>query len=330
MVRRSLAAALLLAVAAAAGVVFLSITPPQPVARQILLTVSDSVLFAPRETQRTRYAIHKLVGMYLEYTIAGKMARTAAARTDLHGDVARIAYVLQRANVRMLSAAEVPHDSQDWPVLVAGVGYCDQVNGAVCRILAKSFRNPQLIALRNPSTGTSPHAIGRVWSNERKEWLYFDGFYTQVVFRKTPGGGIEILSNGPRSATPEALRAYRFPGVLMNEYPRTFPGFVASTIRKRWRREPAPAQQLQPPPPPPVASAPPQAAPPPGAAPAPPPRDEAASHRIARTYIRARADDIFGDPKEAKKEYLAVASATGELDPTVKILQAAAQRFGRE
>jgi len=205
-------------VALTVGVVltFLSITPPKPVARRILLAVSDRALFPPSDTGGAMYALHKLVAMYLEYTIAGKMARTAAARSDLHGDVARIAYVLERAQVRMLSAKDIPHDSQDWPVLVAGVGYCDQINAAV-----------------------------------------------------------------PPPSLPPPL-----------------PDAVATT---------------------------------PAAAPAPPPlpNNEAASRSIAKIYVRARADDLFGDPNDAKNGYRLVAAATGELDPTVKILQAAAQRFGQ-
>jgi hypothetical protein len=326
--RRSLAAVVVAALLAGVVLTLLSITPPRAVARRMLLAVSDRALFPPSDTGGAMYALHKLVAMYLEYTIAGKMARTAAARRDLHGDVARIAFVLQRAQVRMLSAKDIPHDSQDWPVLVAGVGYCDQINAAVCRILAHSFPRAQLFALRDPVTNSSPHTIGRVWSNERNEWLYFDAFDAQVVFHKTAAGDVEILSDGEASAA-EALPLYRLGGWVMNEYPSTYPMFLANSIRKRWRNEPGPEE-----PPPQTASVPPPqvttlAAPPVNAAPAPAATDEAASHRVARTYVRARADDLFGDPNEAKKEYRLVAVATGELDPTVKILQAAAQRFGQ-
>jgi hypothetical protein len=315
--------------AAGLGVAMLSIPPPQAVSRRILLTISDRVLFAPAETQWARYAAYRFFGMYLEYTIAGKMARTAAARSDLHDDVARIAYVLSRAHVRMISAVEVPHRSQDWPVLVAGVGYCDQVNASVCRILAHSFPRAQLFALLDPATGASPHTIGRVWSEQRKEWLYFDGFYGQVVFRRTADGGIEILSNvdADRGSKAEVLRYYRLGGWVMSEYPSTFPAFLANSICKRWRNAPAPEEQ----PPPQTASASAvttRPVPPVNVDPLPVP-DEAASHRVAQRYVRARADDLFGDPNDGKKGYRLVAAATGELDPKVKILQAAAQRFGQ-
>jgi hypothetical protein len=330
MARFTFTVALGMALLGAAALALLAVTPPRMVARQILLTVSDDALFAPAETERTRYAVHKLVGMYLEYTIAGKMARTAAARTDLHDDVARIAFVLGRANARMLSAAEIPHASQDWPVLVSGVGYCDQINGAVARILAHSFPHAQLFALRDPSTGTSPHTIGRVWSNERNEWLYFDGFYAQVVFRKLPAGGVEVLSNADadRGLGAGVLGVYAYPGWVMSEYPPTFPAFLASSIGKRWHPWEAPPLSPQTASAP-VAQAAPVAAVPPIAATLAPPPDEAASHRVAKTYVQARADDLFGDPEQAKKRYRAVAAATGELDPRVKILQAAALRFGR-
>jgi hypothetical protein len=329
--RFSLAGVLATVLAAGLAVALLSITPPRPVARRILLTISDRVLFAPDETQRARYAVHKVLGMYLEYMIAGKMARTAAARSDLHDDVARIAYVLSRANVRMISADEIPHSSQDWPVLVAGVGYCDQVNAAVCRILAHSFPRAQLFALHDPATGASPHTIGRVWSNERKEWLYFDAFYAQVVFRRTAGGGIEILSNVDNGPNAEVLSYYRLGGWVMSEYPSTFPAFLANSICKRRRSAPTPEEQ-----PPQTASAPALPVTPAPTTPVQPVNvvslpvpDEAASRRVAQTYVRARADDLFGDPNDAKKGYRLVAAATEELDPTVKILQAAAQRFGQ-
>jgi hypothetical protein len=334
--RLLLAAVLVASLTAGAALAFLSITPPKPVARRMLLVVSDRALLPPRHSEGAGYALYKIVGMYLEYTIAGKMARTAAAQRDLHGDVARIAFVLERAQQRMLSAAEVPHDPQDWPVLVAGVGYCDQVNAAICRILAHSFPRAQLFALYDPATNSSPHAIGRVWSNERHEWLYFDGFYRRVVFRKTADGNVEILSDaGTRRAksTIDALPWYRLGGWVMSEYPSTYPMYVASNIRKRWQSRESPPPVL----PPPAQTSPALAAPPPAPAapppvtdtapPPPPPNIDAASHSIAKAYVRARADDLFGDPQEAKKEYCAVGAAAASLDPTIAILQEAARRF---
>jgi len=320
-------------VLAGLAVALLAITPPQAVSRWILLRVSDRALFVPPETLRVRHGAHKLLAMYLEYTIAGKMARKAAARGDLHDDVARIAYVLSRANVRMISAAAVPHAAHDWPVLVAGLGYCDQVNAAVCRILAHSFPRAQLFALYDPATNTSPHTIGRVWSKERKEWLYFDGFGAQVVFRRMADGSVEMLSNAD-APSAEALHAYQLRGWVMSEYPSTFPGFLVNSIHKYRESGPPTAEQQRPPAQtasmvaPPLTNTPAGPAPPVDVLRAPPP-DHLASHRVARLYVRARADDLFGDRDEAKKEYRAVAAATGELDPTVKILQAAAQRFGQ-
>src|SRR5262245_33258606 len=137
-----------------AGIVVLSWTPPNSLLRRLVTASTSWVLPRADMSLKTPSAGSKLVMTYVEYAVAGKMARTVRAHDD-RDDVARIDYTIRRVQLRTVTANEIPHAPREWPVLVSGLGYCDQVNSAVCQILAHFFPSSQLYATWDPKTRTS-------------------------------------------------------------------------------------------------------------------------------------------------------------------------------
>jgi hypothetical protein len=267
----------------------------------------------------------KVMTTYFEYATAGKMAQTVAAHQDTD-DVERIDYAIRRTQMRILNHIQLPHDPHDWPVLVAGFGYCDQINSAVAQILAHSFRHAQVYALYDPVTKSSPHSIGRVWSDQRHEWLYFDAFFDRpIVYRQLPGGHYEIL-NSPTvtyaNRLPPLVNDYRLSGWVLKEYPAWWPEYLWAAAAERLGTTAAP-------PPGPIVIPPPSPAAP-DTAEAPVATDPHVYATVVRRYVIARADDLFGDRDRARLEYrvLATDPAVG-LSSKAILFRDAAREFAR-
>jgi hypothetical protein len=287
----------------------------------------------------------KMVREYFEFALASKIAKRLEAR-HLTDDVERIDYALRRVQLRVLNYREVQFDPRDWPALLSGIGYCDQTNAAACKVLAHSFKHAQLYALTDVEHHTSPHTIGRVWSTNRNEWLYFDASGDRpIVFRRRSDGGVEIL-NHPfvtyRSREAPPAWTYRMNGQVMNEYTSTYSSYMEKRILDNLRQSAARRSDATPSVSPPSAapSASPSAAPSasPSASPSAPPSASAPrapvrhpSQRdadIARQYVAARAEDILGDRKKALAHYAALAALpVNGLDDESRLLIAAAQQF---
>ena len=302
----------------------LSVTPPVPILRK-LVTASSSQLLSPHAS--------KLFGTYVEFALTGKMARTVAAHGD-RDDVARIDYALRRAQLRVLNAIEVPHDPHVWPVLIAGFGWCDQVNAVAAQVLAHSFRHAQLYALYDPQAQASPHTVGRVWSDQRHEWLYFDAFFNQpVVYRRTGPGKYEILNKAdvvyPDRDPLPAQPIYALDGSVTNEYPAGYPSYLLQKFVARMRGE----GTAEKPPEPlalPALAVSQEASLSAAQLPAAAPHDPAVFARVARQYVDARAEDILGDREKARAKYLAVAeNPEAQLDDGARLLTEAARVFAR-
>jgi hypothetical protein len=358
------AAALLFA--AVLGVVCLSIVPP-PALLQSLVNASATWLLPRSYDDGVRGQLTKSLSTYVEFALAGKMAATVEAHGD-RDEVARIDYAIRRAQLRTLTHQQLDYAPRDWPVLVSGIGVCDQVNAAVCQILAHSFRHAQLYALVDPQTKLSHHTVGRVWSDRRHEWLYFDAFTDRPLVYHLVNGKAEYL-NRPEityaGRKPPLFFLYDYPGFVLNEYPATYPQYMLSRIgegAKRvahdtgakmsaamqsmgtsartklaslsslFRRKQAPPQVAKATPPSTGSVAPPPPPPPPAAAPAPPPKLDAAVYaRVASAYVRARAEDILGDRAKAKERYKSIAADPGGArDEDAALLQEAARQFGSE
>lgn len=76
-------------------------------------------------------------------------------------DEARILDLLTPLKTQVLNEFLIPHQAESWPVLLAGLGWCDQVNSVGTEMLASDFPRSQIFALYDPVEESSTHTIGR-------------------------------------------------------------------------------------------------------------------------------------------------------------------------
>src|SRR4051794_20216945 len=306
--------------AAVAAVVVTAVTPPLT---GRMMAFRGNWLLSKPTAQQSGGSVRKVVATYFEFALAAKIAQRVEAR-HLTNDVDRIEYALRRVQMRVLSYGELQFNQHDWPALLSGIGYCDQINAAACKVLAHSFTHAQLYALYDSEHRTSPHTIGRVWSTERNEWLYFDAAADRpVVFRRRADGGVELLNHASAiyagRETP-ATWTYRLDGWVLNEYTSTYPAYLTNHVLNSLRR-PVDFRPVTMPSESPVES--PVSLPLPAS-----PRDSPRYAGIARQYVAARAEDILGDQSEARARYSALAALSDNgLDDESRLLVAAARQF---
>ncbi|HEX7807375.1 MAG TPA: hypothetical protein VF608_01575, partial [Thermoanaerobaculia bacterium] len=135
-------------------------------------------------------------------------------------------------------ADQIRHSTAVWPALLSGVGYCDQLNAIVCRMAAHHFSKAELIALYLPDGQMSPHTVGRVWSKERNDWLYFDAFYKNpVIFTRAPNGSPRFLSTyaGDVMPTRESVSPtiYGLQGWKLSDFRSTFGMYLFDRVLMR-------------------------------------------------------------------------------------------------
>jgi hypothetical protein len=216
----------------------------------------------------------------------------------------------------VLNQTQVPHLPRRWSSLASGLGWCDQINGAAARVAAHAFKRAQLYALYDAAHKTSPHTIGRVWSDGRNDWLYFDAFYeTPVVFARKQNGAPEFVAMGHtamRSRGPAPEGVYRLRGWVMNEYRPSFGGQIEARLVNRLG-----LGGIEPPPP---------------IIPVEPPTivvvyDGSVFQRVAQAYARARMTDVLDDSPN-RDAYRAIANdASAARDTRASELAAASRVF---
>jgi hypothetical protein len=110
-----------------------------------------------------------------------------------------------------------------WSVWASGIGFCDQLNGAIARVLAGRYRDVQLISVTSPE-----HTYGRVWSEEKKDWMYFDAWPNGfALFRLGSDGRVVVMQASLPDARPAIDSILRLDyshapgGFVLNEYAPT-------------------------------------------------------------------------------------------------------------
>jgi len=158
-------ALLLGATALVAVAAVLTVPPP---ARLIHATIRGSSRWICADSMqqtgfagRSGAAARKLLATYIEMGIARHVARTIGGSQAVDDDIQRIGAALVAFRRVLLVQTQGPHQPRNWPVLVSGLAWCDQANGAVCDVLSHSFQ-AELFALYDPARKISPHTIGRV------------------------------------------------------------------------------------------------------------------------------------------------------------------------
>ena len=263
------------------------------ITRAVALASSEWLVTGPLDSDgRVKTAAKRVVGSYVQMAVAAEIAdriqKNAASEEEL---LYKIMLVVRS---KVLNQNQFDHIPRKWPALVAGAGYCDQINGAVATIAVRHFEKAQLYGLYEPDTMNSPHTIGRVWSSKRNDWIYFDAFY-DVPRMFTRGEDrvpkyLNVAAAPPvasRGAVP--VRYYSLPGWMMTDMKRTFGEFLlsrASTDALKPTSKEAPVAVA---PAGPITNQPVPVLPPPENV-----RPDA-FRDVSREYIRARLDDLLDD-----------------------------------
>lgn len=187
-------------------------------------------------------AARKLSAIYVQY----QLAAAVQSRHHVEGnDVERLVAQLRPLHAALLNQREVAHAPANWSTFLTGLGYCDQVNGVAANVLANEFDHSQLIAISDTLPEIAGHVIGRVWSKDRGDWLYYDVWNGLMVFAAHGGSPIAILAREPPSpdvmAPSEQLAIQRFYdltalGWVMNEYPQSYGAYLFSKVRRDVRQ----------------------------------------------------------------------------------------------
>jgi hypothetical protein len=272
----------LIVVIATAGVAALFVAPPRPVTRQLAVATSSWMMDSGVTGGRILGMVKRLTAGYVQTAIAADIA----ARLDsgqAGDDVRNLARIITFVREHMLTATEFVHHPGPHAALVRGVGFCDQVNAAVATIAAAHFERAELFALVDPLTNVSPHTIGRVWSSERREWLYYDAFYADaVVFTKDAAGRPHYIDAGiarvpSRGATSRAVD--RLGGATLVQFEPTYGSYLVTRVRRRNLTPSFASAPLELP-----------------VAVTDTSRivDDAAFRKVARAFVAARVEDLFG------------------------------------
>lgn len=177
---------------------------------------------------------------YVQNGLASQVAKTAGSGTE-EEVLMRIMLRVRKTVLNPRSPQQIRFDPRVWPALVAGVGYCDQINGAISLAAAHRFPRAELVALYDPKTHTLPHTVGRVWSTTRRDWLYFDAYYAEPIIFTRDAKGLPrtVLTNDPLPwSTRERAPAgtYALAGWPLAEFHDSFAMYIVSRLR---RTEPA-------------------------------------------------------------------------------------------
>lgn len=210
---------------------------PPLVMRTMARVAAPSIMQGHATTEGgTNSAAARMVGAYVNTSLAAHIADrvTAGARSDEEA----LFRIVLAVRDHVLNQTQFDHIPRAWPVLVSGVGYCDQINGAVAIIAARRFEQAQLYAAYDKKLMTTPHTVGRVWSSRRKEWLYFDAFYdVPLIYTKAADGTPHFLKAGEakrvaRRGTPD-YATYALPGWVIAEFKPTFAAYLWNRVATR-------------------------------------------------------------------------------------------------
>lgn len=185
----------------------------------------------------------KTLGTAEQYRLVASLraAHPAAPALD---DVARMVHYLVPLRRTVIAQWQVPHTPPSVAMALAGLGWCDQLNGLAAMTLAPDFGTVQIVGVIDPA---GAHSFGRVWSARRGAWLYFDVWGDEVtVFALDAARRPAYLARVPASlgmrlpptTQPVLDRIYDQAGraFVHNAYPASFAGYMALKWRSALRQ----------------------------------------------------------------------------------------------
>jgi hypothetical protein len=218
---------------------------PRPLLRLALVMSAPLLLsdFRPDSSSivgRVELVAARLWGNVLSFSLASAYADAAPPGDAQLSDVDFVFARLVPLRRALLSQNELEHPARNWFAFISGLGYCDQLNRAGALVLAHRFGRAQTYAI-STADQTEGHVIGRVWSPDLGDWLYFDLWPVNVaVFRYDARTGVQPLRTAcdvpsrdvPRQDGNAAALYQRIPqGAVLNDYPSSFAAYLWSRRR---------------------------------------------------------------------------------------------------
>lgn len=181
----------------------------------------------------------KFTGLWLQQSVAAHVYEAQRVPEGL-GDAERVAFRLARLKPLFISQTELQHAPVNAPVGLAGIGWCDGINGFAAQVLAQEFSRVEIVGVYDQQAAGG-HSFGRLWSDELQDWLYFDLWADEVVvFRSRAGEGARFLARmrplGDRNLPFEDMGPIRriydraHEGLVHNRLQRTLGGYLFSRI----------------------------------------------------------------------------------------------------
>ena len=323
----------------AAVVALAFVAPPFAVTRMLAVVSSEWLVTGPLDQDgRVTAAAKRLLGAYVQVSLASNLADRIAEDTKSEEEFLMQAMTVVRDKV--LNQSQFDHIPRPWQVLVAGAGFCNQINGSVAMIAAHRFEVSQVWGLYEAERQLSPHAVGRVWSSTRRDWIYFDAFYdVPVMYTRQADGTVRYLDvpQPPAVAKRTAPKReyYALPGWIMVEMRPTFAGFVMArsgavspttvartTTGARTTTVAATATMIE-------TVVPALADPTIGTLPPRQKLDDRVFERISSEYVKVRLDDLAG--RDCRAAYLRIArDPEAATDERAAELATIASRFAAE
>ncbi|WP_424537763.1 hypothetical protein [Sphingorhabdus sp.] len=172
-------------------------------------------------------------------------------------DAAYAGMLLHKLRPALISQLEIYHKADRLPTAIAGLGWCDELNGVGGRLLAHDFDKVEIVGVYDRELNDG-HSFGRFWSEQYSGWLYFDIWTEEVqVFRVLPNAKAEYLYRS-RPVGPKDVKQVPFStlakfhggankGFVHARHADTVAGFLASrTINFFSHGSPLPRESLAP------------------------------------------------------------------------------------
>ena len=206
-----------------------------------LVTWSDDWILTDYTKSESKFSsvsipMQKLLATFIEHNLIRQFESRLNIKNEL-SDVDKLIVELGYLKSLIINQHVIMHNPSNRPIFLSGLGWCDQLNGVAGRLLAIKFPISQTFALVDPVNKKSPHTIGRVFSPDFKDWLYFDIFYDEVIlFVRPRNEAVKFIARfNPQKSTRnlppndiELTLLYEMldDGWDLNEYSPSFGGYL--------------------------------------------------------------------------------------------------------
>lgn len=183
---------------------------------------------APDEGFAAARAGRKVAGLAVQQGLADAFLDARPLPKDMP-DAERLGRRLVGLKPLLISQTELPHAPVNPPAALAGIGWCDAINGFAGTVLAREFSQVEIVGV-TAADRRGGHSFGRIWSAPTSEWLYFDLWTEEVsVFRSRPGRPAEYLFRGrPVTGSPPVKEQE---AMIADIYDRAWSGLVHNRLQ---------------------------------------------------------------------------------------------------